>query len=105
MITNITKAVAATFVNRESDATVKQKPPFGVAGWTSRDEAVILYDKFDIWQVASDGSRSARLTDGAAEQVRHRYTRLNPDEEWIDVEKPVAVSLFGIWTKSRATAG
>ena len=99
VITNITKAVAATFVNRESDATVKQKPPFGVAGWTSRDEAVILYDKFDIWQVASDGSRSARLTDGAAEQVRHRYSRLNPDEEWIDVEKPVAVSLFGISTK------
>ncbi|MDP9323359.1 MAG: prolyl oligopeptidase family serine peptidase, partial [Acidobacteriota bacterium] len=98
-ITNITKTVQTSFVNRESDATIKQKPTFGVAGWTKGDEAVILYDKFDIWQVASDGSRATRLTDGAAEKVRHRYVRLNPDDEWIDVEKPVAVSLFGIWTK------
>ena len=97
--TNITKNVAATFVNRESDVTVRQKPPFGVAGWTARDESVILYDKFDLWQVASDGSQATRLTDGTAEQVRHRYARLNPDDEWIDIEKPIAVSLFGVWSK------
>jgi dienelactone hydrolase len=98
-ITNITKGVQTSFVNRESDATVRQKPPFGVVGWTKDDESVILYDKFDLWQIAADGSRAARLTDGSTEQVRHRYVRLNPDEEWIDRDKPIPVSLFGIWTK------
>lgn len=98
-VANITKPVPATFVNRESDATVKQKPPFGVAGWTRGDEAVVLYDKFDLWRVAADGSGGTRLTDGAAEQVRHRYVRLDPDEEWIDLQKPVTVSLFGSWSK------
>lgn len=98
-VVNITKSVQTSFVDRESDFTIKQKPAFGVAGWTKNDEAVILYDKFDLWQVAPDGSRAKRLTDGAAEQVRHRYVRLNPDEEWIEADKPAYVSLFGIWNK------
>ena len=88
-----------SFVDRESDATVKQKPPFGVAGWTKNDESVLLYDKFDVWQVAADGTKAARLTDGATEQVRHRYVRLNPEEEFIDIDKPLMVSLFGTWSK------
>ena len=96
---NITKTVATSFVDRESDQTIKQKPPFGVAGWTRNDEAVILYDKFDLWQLAPDGSRATRLTNGAADQIRHRLVRLNPDEESIDPEKPQYVSLFGTWTK------
>ncbi len=98
-IANITKPLPAVFVNRESDATIRQKPPFGVAGWTSNDEAVVLYDKFDLWQVSANGSGGVRVTDGAAEQVRHRYLRLNPDDEWIDTSKPIAVSLFGVWSK------
>jgi dipeptidyl aminopeptidase/acylaminoacyl peptidase len=98
-VSNITKAVPATFVNRESDATVKQKPPFGVAGWTKDDQAVLLYDKFDVWQVSPDGSTSTRLTDGTPSQVRHRYVRVNPDDEWIDTSKPIFVSLFGTWSK------
>jgi hypothetical protein len=102
--TNITKNAATSFVDRESDFTVKQKPPFGVAGWTKNDEAVLLYDKFDVWQVAANGSGATRLTDGATEQVRHRYVRLDPDEEWIDTSKPLHLSLFGIWTKQSGYA-
>ena len=103
-VVNITKTVPAAFVDRESDYTIKQKPPFGFAGWTKDDSAVILYDKFDLWQVAPDGSRAIRLTDGAAEQIRHRYEKLDPEEEWIDTSKPVYLSLFGIWTKKSGFA-
>jgi dienelactone hydrolase len=103
-IVNITKSVQTSFVDRESDFTIKQKPAFGVAGWTKNDESVILYDKFDLWKVAPDGSRATRLTDGAAAQVRHRYVKLNPDEEWIDADKPAYLSLFGIWTKKSGYA-
>jgi dipeptidyl aminopeptidase/acylaminoacyl peptidase len=98
-VTNATKSATTSFADRESDVTVKQKPAFGVAGWTKQDEAVLLYDRFDIWEVAANGSRAVRLTDGAAEQVRHRAVRLDPDEEWIDTTKPVTVALFGTWSK------
>jgi hypothetical protein len=87
-VVNITKNAQTPFIDRESDFTIKQKPAFGVAGWTKNDESVILYDKFDLWQVAPDGSSAKRLTDGAAEQTRHRYVRLDPDEEWVDADKP-----------------
>lgn len=103
-VVNITKNVPTAFVNRESDWTIKQKPPFGVAGWTKDDSNVILYDKFDLWQVAPDGSRAVRLTDGSADQVRHRYEKLDPEEEWIDTSKPVYLSLFGIWSKKSGFA-
>src|ERR1039458_9927194 len=103
-VTNITKNVHTAFVNRESDETIKQKPPFGVAGWTKDDAAVILYDKYDLWKVVPDGSRATQLTDGAKDQVRHRYVRLNPDDEFVEADKPIYVSLFGEWTKKSGYA-
>jgi dienelactone hydrolase len=101
---NITKSVPTAFVDREADYTIKQKPAFGLAGWTRDDSSVILYDKFDLWQVAPDGSKATKLTDGAADQVRHRYIKLDRDEEFIDADKPLYLSLFGIWTKKSGYA-
>ncbi|MBA2302521.1 MAG: S9 family peptidase [Acidobacteria bacterium] len=98
-VINITKGAATSFVDRESDATVKQKPSYGVAGWTSSDGAVLLYDKFDVWEAAADGSRTTRLTDGVSEQVRHRIVRLDPEQESIDTTKPQMLALFGTWSK------
>jgi dienelactone hydrolase len=103
-IVNITRTAPTSFVDRESDETITQKPDFGIAGWTKDDQSVLLYDKFDIWQVAADGSRAVRLTDGAADQVRYRYVRLNPDEESIDPASPIYVSAFGIWSKKQGYA-
>jgi dipeptidyl aminopeptidase/acylaminoacyl peptidase len=98
-LANISKPALTSFVNRESDATIKQKPTFGIAGWTKDDEAVLVNDKFDVWRVAANGSAATRLTNGATDQIRHRYVRLDPNEEWIDSSKPLHVSLFGLWTK------
>jgi dipeptidyl aminopeptidase/acylaminoacyl peptidase len=103
-IVNITKAVPTSFIDRESDQTSPQKPPFGVAGWTRDDGAVLLNDKYDVWAVASDGSKAERLTSGAAEQVRHRLVRLDPDEEFVDLSKPIYLTLFGEWTKKSGYA-
>ena len=45
------------------------------------------------------GAQAARLTDGAADQVRHRYVRLDPEERVIDRTRPLVFSLYGEWTK------
>lgn len=94
-ITNITAKVPTVFVDRESDQTTKQKPMFGNGGWTKNDEAVILYDKFDIWQVAPDGSSAKKLSDGKTDMVRHRLNSLDGGTDGIDLGKPQYVSLFG----------
>ncbi len=92
---NLTEAVPASFVNLEDDHTVAQKPPFGHAGWTVNDERVLLYDRHDIWSVAPDGSGGERLTHGAEERIRYRYTYLDRDERWIDLEAPVYLAMHG----------
>jgi dienelactone hydrolase len=108
-LANITKNVSTSFVDRDSDFTVRQKPPFGVAGWTKDDASVWLYDKFDVWEITPDGSGARKLTDGDKDQIRHRYVRLDPEDEFIDTAKPVYLSIFGIWSKksgySRIDAG
>lgn len=102
---NLTKNLKTSFVNTESDQTVKQKPAYGVGGWLDQDSAVLLYDKYDIWKVAPDGSSAVKLTDGAAGEIRHRVVaNLNPDAESLESKKPIYVSLFGYWSKKSGYA-
>ena len=118
-VTDITASSPALFIDKESDQTVAQKPPYGVAGWAKDDAAVLIYDKYDFWKFASDGSKAEKLTNGEAEQVRHRLVR--PDyagggrrfggeegpaaiDPGIDLTKPLYFSLYGEWTKKSGYA-
>lgn len=100
------------FVDKENDYPVRNKPSYGIAGWTKDDKSVIVYDDCDLWELGVDGAKPRRLTDGSSEQVRFRY--VNPDaqqrggrggfgrgdrEETIDLSKPVYLSMYGIWNK------
>ena len=102
-VANLSKAAATTsFIDKESDATIKQKPSFGVSGWAKDDAMVLLNDKYDIWSMAPDGSKATKLTNGAAERVHHRYVRVdfsNPTDPAIDLSKPIYLTLFGDWSK------
>jgi dipeptidyl aminopeptidase/acylaminoacyl peptidase len=97
--TNITKDLPTSFINVDVDLTIRDKPPFGTGGWTTGDRSVVLYDKYDMWEVRPDGTRGVNLTNGAADRVRHRRIWLDPDDRIIDMSKPVYVTLYGEWTK------
>ena len=77
--TDLTSDLPTTFVNEDYDYPVEQKPSWGVAGWADDDEAVLLYDRYDIWSVTSDGTGALRLTEGARDEIRHRLVRLLTD--------------------------
>jgi len=101
---NISKAVPTSFVNQESDSTDVQKPFYGQGGWTKDDRDILLYDKFDVWQVAGDGSKAAKLTDGAAERIEYRVVRLDPDATSIDRTQPLYFDMTGERTKKSGIA-
>lgn len=94
-IVNITKPLASTFRNTTSDSTSPSIPMFGTGGWAKDDAAVLVYDEFDIWQVAPDGSGGKKLTDGRAEAVRHRIASVTTSSDGLDLSQPQFVSLFG----------
>jgi dipeptidyl aminopeptidase/acylaminoacyl peptidase len=104
VVVNITKGVATSFGDRDSDSTDVQRPWFGVAGWTAGDRDVLLYDKYDIWEVAANGAKAARVTDGAAEKIEYRYASLDPDADAIDRSKPLYLTMFGSLSKKSGYA-
>jgi dienelactone hydrolase len=103
-VVNITKTVATSFADRESDSTDVQRPWFGVAGWTRGDAEVLLYDKFDVWEIAANGTKAVRLTDGASDQTQYRLADLDPDVDPIDRAKPLDLEMSGTWTKKTGYA-
>jgi dipeptidyl aminopeptidase/acylaminoacyl peptidase len=89
-VTNLTKNMTVKFWREDND--VPNTPPaYGNAGWARDDKYVFLYDQYDIWQVAPDGSSAKNLTDsvGRKEKIEFRYVRLDPEERWIDPGTPV----------------
>jgi dipeptidyl aminopeptidase/acylaminoacyl peptidase len=97
--TNITSGVPTSFINLDNDHTIPEKPPYGNGGWTKDDRSVLLYDKYDIWEIRPDGSRAVNLTQGAAERVRHRRLWLDPEHRVVDMSKPVYLAIYGDRTK------
>jgi dipeptidyl aminopeptidase/acylaminoacyl peptidase len=101
---NITADITTSFLNLDNDHTIVEKPPFGTGGWTKDDRTVLLYDKYDIWEVRPDGSRPTNLTSGAAERIRYRRAWLSPDDRIVDMSRPVFVTMYGDTTKKSGYA-
>ncbi len=89
-VTNLTTSLSVRFFNEDNDSP--QTPgSYGTAGWTKDDRDVLIYDRYDVWRVAPDGSGAKNLTDGVGrkEKTRLRYVRLDPRERSIDPDKPI----------------
>lgn len=54
---------------------------YGMAGWVDGSEAVMIYDKYDIWQIPSDGSTPVCLTEGKGRKEKIQYRIRNLDRE------------------------
>ncbi len=57
---------------------------YGVAAWMEGDEAVLVYDRYDIWRIDPSGEKAPkRLTQGRESATSYRYLKLDPDERFI----------------------
>ena len=73
---NLTAKLGVKFQS-ETDDRPEHPSPYGQAGWTEGDKSVLLYDRYDIWEVKPDGSGGRMLTNGIgrAQQIVFRYSR------------------------------
>lgn len=103
---NLTSAINTVFEDRDDDHPLPERGPHGLAGWSEDDRWLYVYDKYDLWRLATDGSRSERLTRGAEDSVVHRIVRLNDDEprNVVDLSKGLYLMLRGEWTKKSGYA-
>ena len=82
--------------------------PWGLGGWTTNDARVLIYDRWDVWEVDPSGVAPARtVTEGVGRQRRtaFRVVRTDFDEPSIDPAQPLLLSALdsaskqaGFWT-------
>ncbi len=101
MRVNLTERIDANFWREEHDSP-SLPPPYGSAGWTTGDGSVILYDKFDVWEIRPDGSAPRMLTggEGRRQQLVFRYRTFDPDERAIPLNRPLLLTTTNDATKA-----
>ncbi|MGB3801437.1 MAG: prolyl oligopeptidase family serine peptidase [Lewinella sp.] len=55
--------------------------PYGTAGWTEDEQSLIIYDRYDLWEVDPRGGEATRLTRGREDSTSYRYQDLDPESE------------------------
>ncbi|MCU0866455.1 MAG: prolyl oligopeptidase family serine peptidase [Planctomycetes bacterium] len=82
--------------HRHDDDHPEPDAPYGLAGWTEHDGAVLIHDEFDLWRIHPASGEAVCITDGHGRQQRLRL-RQQPlprqdDREWVDDELLLAAT-------------
>jgi len=98
----LTRMIPVSFYNEQHDSPSDPRP-YGIAGWAPDDQFVFIYDRYDIWKIDPSGVRvpvNVTKAFGRRNQTRLRYVRLDREEEFIPVNKPVILEAFDERTMS-----
>lgn len=105
-IVNLTEGMDVQFANELHDSP-SLAYNYGSAGWSDNDEALYLYDRYDIWKFDPAGKKAPGMItkgEGRKNKTNYRYVRLDRDEQVIDTNKPQLLSVFHEWTKASGYA-
>jgi dipeptidyl aminopeptidase/acylaminoacyl peptidase len=103
-VADLTGGIAGVSFDQETWSTPSDPSPWGVAGWTRNDRSVLVYDRFDIWELDPAGVRApVMVTDsiGRREQTTLRLITLDRDDErWIAPDAELLLRAFNVDTKA-----
>lgn len=69
---NLTGSIPTPFYNEDHDSP-SEPSGYGVAGWESGGNSVMIYDKFDIWKFNLDSGQHENITaDGRIRRIQYR---------------------------------
>jgi dipeptidyl aminopeptidase/acylaminoacyl peptidase len=89
---NLTSKLPVKFFDEEDDHP-SDAAPYGTGGWTKDGRSVLLWDRYDVWRVAPDGSGAKNITAGYGRQHDLRLRNIplveDPHDRWIDPSKPL----------------
>lgn len=71
---NLTNGMGVAVFDEAND--IGDKPDaYGFAGWTPDDKAIVIYDRFDVWEVNTGGTGAKRITKGREKNIVYRITK------------------------------
>jgi dipeptidyl aminopeptidase/acylaminoacyl peptidase len=68
--------------------------PYGATGWTENDAAVILNDRYDLWQFNPEDDEGKLLTNGRKSTTTFRYVKLDDEERFINAKENLLLTTF-----------
>lgn len=68
---NLTLGLSESFFNENEDMPIEPSP-YGMGGWSKDGKSIVLYDRYDLWQISIDAGVKKRLTRGREIQKTYR---------------------------------
>ncbi len=89
---------------REIHDTPSLPSSYGIMSWTEDDQRVLIYDRYDIWEIhPENGASPVNLTEnGRTGRIRYRYQRADREERFIRRNQPLIIAGFNEADKSEA---
>ncbi len=92
---NLTHDVPVSFADVDHDYP-SARPGYGVGGWVDGERAVLIHDKYDVWQFPTNGGEPVNLTRGEGRAARkiYRVLRVDRDQESFPRNSTVYLTSF-----------
>lgn len=71
---NLTEKLNINFEDLNYDRA-GDKPTYGIAAWNKKNNSLLIYDQYDIWEITVDGKETTRLTSGKEKQICFRIPK------------------------------
>jgi len=90
----LTGSLPVNFSDEENDVP-DQPNSYGTAGWTTDDASVLIYDRYDIWQLNPENkTQPVSLTaKGRESKTTFRYIKTDPDALDINPKEPLLLKI------------
>jgi len=105
----VTNSQTVNCADEENDVPALASP-YGIAGWLKNDEAMLVYDRFDIWKVDPENKYQPLNITGNGRKMQVRYMAIdfeninrknnNDDKIGIDATKPLYIRTINIKTRA-----
>jgi dienelactone hydrolase len=73
---DLTGPLAGVSFEQETWDTPSTPSAWGVAGWTKGDKSLLLYDRWDVWEVDPSGTKPAVMVTDSLGRAQHQVLRI-----------------------------
>jgi hypothetical protein len=84
---NLTGSLGIPFYDEDHDYP-SDVPGYGTAGWTEKDQSVLIYDKYDIWEFNTQTGEALCVTDNQGRKNKIAFRIPKPDRFRMEEPEP-----------------